>query len=397
MRPKRLLSWSVAALVVAALAWLGLRPAPVPVEVAPITRGPLRVTIDEEGETRVSERFVVSAPVSGQVLRIDLEPGDPVVARQTVVATFRPALPNPLDARARAEAESRVKVARAALERAQAIRDQARTEQQLAEADLQRQQELNAARLLPVERLDAAVANAQARTEAARAAESAVRAAQFELEAAQAVLIGGAAAVQRPRTAVTIRAPAGGVVLRRLRESEAVVAAGEPLLEIGDLGNLEVVADLLSTDAVRVSSGQPVQITGWGGTQAIKGVVRRVEPSAFTKVSALGVEEQRVNVIVAFDDPGAASKVLGDGYRVEVQIVSWEQPDVVKVPIGALFRVDDDWAAFVVAGNRAAERRVTIGHRNAVEAEVVSGLDTGDVVVVHPSDRVMDGTRVTTR
>jgi HlyD family secretion protein len=397
VRVSRLVLWSAAgvggALLIAAALW----PQPVPVDVATVARGPLRVTIDEEGETRVCERFVVSAPVAGQVLRIELEPGDAVVARTTVVATFRPALPAPLDARTRAEAEARAKAARSAVERARATRDQLQTERDLAEADLRRARELDEARLLPKDRLDAAIAAARAKADAVRAAESAVRAAQHEVEVADAALLGAAETRQRPGATMQIRAPISGIVLRRLRESEAVVAAGEPLLEIGDRRGLEIVADLLSSDAVRVAPGQRVSIEGWGGGQALGGVVRRVEPSAFTKVSALGVEEQRVNVIIAFDDPAAASASLGDAYRVEVRIVMWEGASVSKVPVSSLFRIGDDWAVFAVVEGRAVQRVVTLGPRNSLEAEVKGGLADGDLVVVHPSDAVRDGVRVAPR
>jgi HlyD family secretion protein len=389
--------WTAAALACGGLLAAALWPEPVPVDVATVSRGPLRVTIDEEGETRVCERFVVSAPLAGQVLRIELEPGDIVTARRTVVATFRPSLPHPLDARARAEAERRANVARALLDRAHATRDQLLVERDLAAADLKRSRELDAANLLPKERLDAAVAAAGAKDDAVRAAESAVRAARHEVEAAEAALLGPADALKRPTTAIELRAPVSGVVLRRHRESEAVVGAGEPLLEIGDRGSLEVVADLLSSDAVRVEGGQRVSVEGWGGTQPLSGVVRRVEPAAFTKVSALGVEEQRVNVIIAFDDPAGAAAALGDAYRVEVHIVLWEQPDVLKVPVSSLLRADGGWAVFVIAGNRATLRSVAVGQRNDIEAEVLSGLAPGDVVVVHPTDAVQPGVSIVRR
>jgi HlyD family secretion protein len=194
-----------------------------------------------------------------------------------------------------------------------------------------------------------------------------------------------------------IRAPVTGVVLRRLRESESVVPAGEPLLEIGDPKNLEIVSDLLSTDAVRISAGSLVLIEGWGGEKTLKGKVRRIEPAGFTKISALGVEEQRVNVVIDFDDAAAGQNVLGDGFRVEVRIVVWEKENVLKVPISALFRVGGEWAVYMVGNGRAARRTLTIGQRNSLEAEVLSGLQQADVVIVHPSDAVQEGVRVSAR
>ena len=390
-RPKRPLVWVFGALIVMALAF-ALRPASVPVDLAVVERGPLRVTIDEEGETRVRDRFVVSAPVAGRVLRIDLEPGDAVTAGKTALASFQPGLPALLDARTRAEAEGRVNVARAALEEARAARDRAQTERDFAESDLKRQRELDRAGLVSAEKLEAAIADARAKADALRLADSAIRTAQRGLEVAQAALVvAGGASTSSP---ILIRAPVTGVVLKRLRESESVVPAGEPLLEIGDPKNLEVVSDLLSTDAVRISTSNLVLIEGWGGEKTLKGKVRRIEPSGFTKISALGVEEQRVNVVIDFDDAAVGENTLGDGFRVEVRIVVWEKENVLKVPISGLFRLGEDWAIYVVADGRAARRTLTIGQRNSLEAEVLSGLQPGDVVIVHPSDAVENGVRV---
>jgi HlyD family secretion protein len=388
------LVWVFGALIVIALAF-ALRPGSVPVDLAVVERGLLRVTIDEEGETRVRDRFVVSAPVAGRVLRIDLEPGDAVTAGKTVLASFQPGLPALLDARTRAEAEGRVNVARAALEEARAARDRAQTERDFAESDLKRQRELDRAGLVSAEKLEAAVADARAKADALRVAESAIRTAQRGLEVAQAALVvAGSASTGSP---ILIRAPVTGVVLKRLRESESVVPAGEPLLEIGDPKNLEVVSDLLSTDAVRISTGNSVLIEGWGGEKTLKGKVRRIEPSGFTKISALGVEEQRVNVVVDFDDVAVGGNTLGDGFRVEVRIIVWEKQNVLKVPISGLFRLGEEWAVYVVTDGRAARHTLTIGQRNSLEAEVLSGLQPGDVVIVHPSDAVQEGVRVAPR
>jgi HlyD family secretion protein len=388
------LVWVFGALIVIALAF-ALRPGSVPVDLAVVERGLLRVTIDEEGETRVRDRFVVSAPVAGRVLRIDLEPGDAVSAGKTVLASFQPGLPALLDARTRAEAEGRVNVARAALEEARAARDRAQTERDFAESDLKRQRELDRAGLVSAEKLEAAIADARAKADALRVAESAIRTAQRGLEVAQAALVvAGGASTSSP---ILIRAPVTGVVLKRLRESESVVPAGEPLLEIGDPKNLEVVSDLLSTDAVRISTSNSVLIEGWGGEKTLKGKVRRIEPSGFTKISALGVEEQRVNVVIDFDDAAVGENTLGDGFRVEVRIVVWEKENVLKVPISGLFRLGENWAVYLVADGRAARRTLTLGQRNSLEAEVLSGLQPGDVVIVHPSDAVEEGVRVAPR
>jgi HlyD family secretion protein len=308
------------------------------------------------------------------------------------VAAFRPADPALLDARARAEAGAAAAAAEAAVGRARAEVQRARAALTLARSDLERDRELAREQLVAPDALEA-------RETAFREAQEAVRAAEFTLRAAEHERAMARARVAPPSGGgreIVIRAPVDGLVLRRIRESESVVAAGEPLLEIGDPKDLEVVSDLLSTDAVKVQPGSPVLIDEWGGDRVLQGRVRLVEPSGFMKLSALGVEEQRVNVIIDLADPAAAGQVLGDGYRVEVRIVIWQAPAVVKVPVSALLRRGEDWAVFVVEGGRARLRTVTVGHRNAREAEVVTGVAPGQRVVVHPSDRVQDGARVTT-
>jgi HlyD family secretion protein len=387
--------WRTAAVVlgVAAILAVALWPESVEVDVARVARAPLQVTIDEEGETRVRDRFVVSAPVAGRLQRIDLEPGDPVQRGETVVARLRPAPPALLDARTRAEAGAAVEAARAALGRSRAERARAQAASGQAASELKRQSQLAKSGIVSAEALERARTEAEAAQQAFRAAQFAVASAEHELERAQAVLLqasGGGRDIE-------LRSPVDGAVLKRFRESEAVVPTGEPLLEVGDPNDLEIVTDLLSADAVKVRPGQPVSIEQWGGDRALHGRVRRVEPSGFMKVSALGVEEQRVNVIVDFQDPGEAQQVLGDGYRVEVHIVVWEAPDVVKAPTSSLFRRGDDWAVFVVEEGRARLRPVQIGRRNGLEAQVLDGLRAGERVVVHPADTLADGQRVAPR
>lgn len=397
---KRMLAWGGVALVLLVLLGIAVAPRPVPVDLVTVERGALRVTLDHEGKTRVHDRFVVSAPVAGQVLRIELEPGDPVVAGKTVMATFEPGVPPLLDVRSRAEAEARVRAARATLDQAQAELSRAQTEQAFAQAQAERTRRLAADGIASKEALDAAEAEGRGRAEARKAAESAARAAEHELEAARAALVdggdatGGSAAPKR--AAITLRAPIDGVVLRRLHESKAVVPAGEPLLELADPADLEIVADYLSTDAVRIRPGMAVLIEQWGGG-TLRGRVQRVEPYGFLKVSALGVEEQRVNVIISFDDPRGAWKALGDGYRVEARTIVWERTDVVKAPTGALFRYGESWAVFAVEAGRARLKRVEVGQRNGLEAELLKGLSPGELVITHPSDAVRDGVRVTRR
>ena len=377
----------VAVILVAAL-W----PSAMEVDVGTVERGPMQVTIDEEGETRVRERFVVSAPVMGRVQRIELEPGDPVIRNKTVVARLMPA-PSPLiDLRSQAELSAAVEAARAALGQVRAERERAAANRTRAESTLRRLETLLKAGAISGDELEAAQTSLRGAEETLRAAEFAVARAEHELQFARARLgpsTGGGGLI-------AIVAPVDGVVLKRLRESASVVPVGEPLLEIGDPGSLEIVSDLLSTDAVRVSPGDVVMIEQFGGSHPLEGRVRRVEPSGFMKVSALGVEEQRVNVISDFaDDNGAVA--LGDGFRVEVRIVIWRDESALKVPVGSLFRRGADWALFVIENGHARMRTVQLGQRNDRDGQVLKGVSAGQRVVLHPPDTLTDGVRVTVR
>lgn len=404
------------AAVVAVLLVIALRPTPIDVELAAVTRGAMRVTVDEEGMTRIRDKFLMTAPVAGAISRIELEPGDRV-RRGDVFATIHPERPPLLDARTRAERSARVEAARAAVSAARAEEQRVAAVLAHAQSELRRARPLNKAGAIADAELDTYETQARSAEEAHRAASAAVAQAASELEAARAALVDDASPVglgtngkrggeepaaasrvgARAGRAVPVRIPVDGVVLRRLRESESVVPAGEGLLEVGDPQRLEVVADFLSTDAVRIPAGAAVIVDQWGGGRSLDGRVRRVEPSGFTKVSALGVEEQRVNVIVDFTDPVEAWQALGDGFRVEVRAVLWEAPDVLKAPVGSLFRQGEAWAVYVERDGRAERRTVTIGHRNDREAELTAGLSEGDRVVMHPSDSLTTGSRVTPR
>ena len=379
-------------LIVTAIVAAALWPEAAEVDLATVARGPMEVTLDEEGETRVRERFVVSAPVSGRLQRITHEPGDAVTSG-TVVARLIPAAAPLLDPRTQAELSAALDATRAALGQAQAERARAATALARARTSERRQAELVKGGAIAPDAFDEAQSATRAAEEALRAADFAVARAENEVQLARARLQPSAAGGR----IVDVVAPVDGIILKRLRESEAVVPVGEPLLEIGDAGELEVVADLLSTDAVRVRAGAPVRIEQWGGGHALDGRVRRVEPSGFMKVSALGVEEQRVNVLIDFVDATGAVRALGDGYRVEVRIVIWREDDVVKVPVGALFRRGEGWAAFVVSDGHAQVQTVDIGQRNAVDAQIVKGLAPGQQVVVHPPDTLTDGARIANR
>ena len=383
------------AAVVVALGAVALWPQAVTIDAGTVTRGRLVVTVDEEGETRLHHRFAVSAPVAGRVLRIELHPGDEVERNKTIVARIRADAPALLDVRTRAEAEAVLAAAQSAVGRARAEEQRARASFELATSDLKRERGLAESGLTTQQSLEAKQTAVVTAEEGLRAAECAAAAAGAGLEQARARL--------RPSTLeaggriLPVLAPVDGVVLRRFRESESVVPAGEPLVEIGDPSHLEIVSDLLSTDAVKVKPGMRVSVEEWGGGQPLGARVERVEPFGFTKVSALGVEEQRVNVIIDLDDDRAAWKAMGDGYRVEVRIAVWEAESVVKVPTSALFREGQQWAVYVVEGGRARSATVQLGQRTNTEAEVLGGLQEGQQVVLHPPDTLTDAARVTVR
>ena len=383
----------LAVLVVAGIAVMAMWPESMEVDVATVTQGPLQVTIDEEGETRVRQRFVVSAPVSGRLQRIELEPGDQVYRGRTVLARLTPAESPLIDPRTRGELSAASEAARAAVGQAQAERDRAATALARARTTLERREELAKGGAIARDEVEAAQTAVRAAEEAQRAAQFTVERVEYELQLARARLQAPASG-GRP---VDVIAPVDGVVLKRLRESEAIVPPGEPLLELGDPGRIEIVADLLSTDAVRVPQGAAVLVEQWGGPQPLEGRVRRVEPSGFMKVSALGVEEQRVNVVVDVDDVPEMAKRLGDGYRVEIRVVVWEGADVVKVPVGTLFRRGDQWAVFVIENGMARVQPVQLGQRNDIEGEITSGLSPGQTLVLHPPDTLTEGARVTVR
>jgi len=383
------------AVVIAGLIVIVLWPATLPVDVASVSRGPLVVTVDEEGVTRVRDRFIVSAPVSGRVLRIELEPGDRVTRGQ-VVARVRAEAPPLLDARSRAEAEAVVESARAALGRARAEEQRAKATLDQTRRDLTRVRGLAEDSIVTRQELEAHEADVHVAQETANAAAFAVRAATSELQRAEARL--APSRLEAPGRVVSVTAPVDGVVLKRVRESETVVPAGDPLVEIGDHARLEIVSDLLSADAVRVKAGARAIVEQWGGETPLAARVRRIEPSGFMKVSALGVEEQRVNVVLDFVEPSPAARAsLGDGYRVEVRVVIWESQNVVKVPTSALFRHGEQWAVYVMDGGRARRTLVKLGHQTGQYAEVTSGLAEGARVVLHPGDTLVDGARVRER
>ena len=397
MPTRRSIALALFAIVTAAGLFWGFRSQPVAVEIGLVTRAPLAVTVEEEGRTRVRDRFELSAPVPGFVRRLTLDVGDSVIRGQ-VLAELEPLRSTVLDPRARAEAEARVASAEYALQAAEQHAAAAAAEASRAQNEFERRRKLCESGCISKEELDTAELLARRTAAERRSAEFAIEVARFELEAARTTLSYSAAQpVATPLERVEIRAPVAGRVLRLARRSEGVVAAGETLVEIGDPAALEVEVDVLSSDAVRIAPGTLVRLARWGGDADLVGRVRVVEPAGFTKVSALGVEEQRVWVIVDISSPPEQWQRLGDGYRVEAAFVLWQGQDVLQVPAGALFRHGEGWAVFVVEDDRAVRREVSIGHRSAEAAQVINGLTSGERVILHPSNRVDDGTRVRER
>ena len=382
---KRLLWIVPAAAIAAALVW-AFWPKPVAVEVASVTRGPFEVTVTQPGRSRVKDRFVISAPVGGRLLRPSLHTGDRVSCGQ-VLLRIVPLEPPLLDARTRAQAEARVRASEAARAQAASQREAVRGLLEFARAEVQRQKQLAAAGSSAPRALEVAQLDERSRGKELTSAEAGLQVASYELQQARAALL-RLTTPGRAGESVDVEAPIAGVVLRVLQESEAPVAPGAPLVELGDLSQLEALVELLTQDAVRVAQGAQVLIERWGGPRPLAARVRRVEPSGITKISALGVEEQRVGVVVDLDDPPPE---LGDGFRVEARITLYSAPDRVQVPAGALFRSDGDWAVFRADGGRLQLRKVEIGERSDTAAEIRSGLVPGDRVVVHPGDRVRDG------
>lgn len=371
-------------------------PKPVVVETAAVQPADLEVTVDEYGRTRVKDRYVISAPLTGNLARLELEPGDEVKPGD-VVARIVPLTAPLLDARTRREAEARVRGAEAARSQARAQIERARTAEAFAKTQAERTRALVSSGVAVAAELDRAALEERAREAERTSAEFGAKVADHELTMARAALEAFRGA-RRPRAdeQLVVPSPVRGRVLRVIQQSEGVVQAGAALVELGDPSALEIVVDVLTSDAVRIPPSARARIVRWGG-EPLDGRVRLVEPSAFTRLSALGVEEQRVNAVIDLDSPYDAWRALMDGFRVEARIVVWSGESVLAVPASALFRRGDGFAVFVVRGERAAAVRVEIGRQNGLLAEVTGGLQAGDRVVVHPSDRVVDGVRVEAR
>ena len=386
---KKTIIYGVVLLAAAAGIVFLFMPSPVDVDVAAVTNGPMMVTVDEDGETRAHDRFVVSAPVAGRVSRIELHEGDPVKQRQVVAQIW----PLPLSARERDEQLARIASAQALKKEADEQVRRANTEHDQAMRERNRVAKLVRDGFVSPQAAEKAIVAEITSANVLDAAKFRARAAQAELRAAQAAKL-AISAKPGSRAVVKLESPVNGKVLRIPEKSERVVPAGEPLLIVGDAQDLEIVIDFLSTEAVKIKPGMPVLIEGWGGEQPLQARVRVIEPYAFTKISALGVEEQRVNVIADFV---GSHDALADAFRVEARVVIWQANNVLKAPASVLFRRQNGWAAFVPENGRAKLRSVETGRRTAFDVEVLGGLQAGETVIVHPSNDIDDGTRVKVR
>lgn len=382
-RAKRWLPWLGAAVLVA-LIIIGFIPRPIPVEITRVTQGKLRATVNEEGKTRIKQRYVLSAPVTGHLRRIPFKAGAEVAAGKTVVAVIDPVAPAMLDARNRALAEARRDTAAANL-------DRAREQQRFAASELKRVEKLFVEKSISQQDQENAQWREISAAKELTAAESSLRQAEAELKEFPVVGGGTTNVVRAP---VEVTSPTSGRILHVFEESTRVVAAGTALLDVGDPADLEAVIEVLSRDGAGIPPGAKVELEQWGGGEVLQAKVRLVEPAAFLKISALGVEEQRVNVVVDFVTPYEQRRNLGDNFRVEARIVIWESDNTLKLPAGALFRRGQNWAAFVLANGRAELRRVQVGRTSGIEMQILDGLKDGEEVILYPGDRVKAGQRV---
>jgi HlyD family secretion protein len=396
-RKKRVRWLSIAVgLLVLGLFVAAIMPKRLQVDMVSVERGDLLVTVDEDGQTRVKDRYVVDAPLDGHVGRIDLRAGDPV-EEGAVVARIVPLNPPLLDARTKAEARARLEAAKAAKRHALSAISRAEASMQLASLEAERQAALGPSGATSIQAIEQAEYDLRGKREALTSARFAARVAEHEARVAEAALGRLGPQGVKGDEQMDVFAPVAGQVLNVYRKSEGVVRSGAHLIEVGDPQALEIVVDVLTSDAVGIRRGAVTIIDRWGGKTPLRAHVRTVEPSAFTRVSALGVDEQRVNVIIDLDDPPEVWSELGDGYRVEARIVVEQAKEVIKVDDSAVFRHGDGWAVYRVDDGRAVLTPIEIGARNGLEVEVVEGLDADTLVIVHPGDQVEDGRRVRPR
>ena len=387
------LSWIAVLIGAAAVVAWWLMPPAVLVETAPVTTGRFTATVDEDGKTRIRERYIVAAPLAGQSTRVHLKTGDAVKAGD-VIGSIQPAPPAFLDPRSRREAEERLGAAEAARERTRATLERAQAQAAQAQTDLERTRQLAQRGVATAQALERDELSARVADRELRAAEFLDHASEHDLGQAKAVLARYGRGENASDESWIVTAPVSGVILKVIQESETVVAAGAPLMEIGDPHDLEVVVDVLSTYVVEIKPGAAVRIEHWGGPDVLAGRVRRVEPEAFTKISTLGVEEQRVNVIVDLVSPPESVAGLGDGYRVDARITVFSRDDAIVVPAGAVFRSGDTSSVYVVKNGRAEMRPVAVVRRAERSVAVASGVAPGDVVIIYPSDKIRPGVRI---
>jgi HlyD family secretion protein len=393
---RQALVWLLGLGLVAALI-AGFRPRPIEVETAIVAIGPMQVSVLEEGKTRIRHRHVISPPVAGMLERIPLRAGDKIEAGKTVLATLHPAPANFLDPRAKAEAEARVLAAQANQQLRTAQRDRAQSALELAHTEKKRNQQLLRSGAISQREMDLASNQVDLLERELRAAGFAVQVSEYELAQARAAArqaSGPEAAVEGP---LVLKAPVSGFVLTVMEESARAVTPGLALMEVGDPNDLEAEIELLSSDAVSVQPGAEVSIEKWGGESPLRGRVSVIEPGGYTKFSALGVEEQRVKVRVDFLETPPDGKWLGDRYRVEARIRTWQADAVMQVPSGALFRRGEDWMTFLFDDGQARAIKVTTQHNNGITAEITGGLGAGQIVLLHPPDKVVDGSAVVMR
>lgn len=372
-------------------------PTPISVDSAAVRRGDMIVTVSAEGKTRVKEQYELVAPIAGKLLRLTLKAGDPVIANETVVFTIEPPQPQFHDSRSNAELEAKLRAAEAAHDHAAAELERAKADNEFAKREMERAKDLSHIGAVSDRVLQQTERDAKVREAAVQVAENIVKQRVSEVELARASLT-GPGSLEGPNTvhALEVRSPINGRVLNVLKESEMIVNPGMPIVQLGDIGNLEVMLEMLSEDAVKVQEGAKASLEGWGG-QGLTAKVRRVEPAGFTKISALGIEEQRVRVLLDFLDPPSQWQPLGAGYRISAKIGVWSAEGVLKVPLGGLFRDGNRWACYLIRNGAAELVHLTIGHLNDAEAEVLEGAKEGDLVILHPSDRIAGGIPVRSR
>lgn len=364
------------------------------VEVATVTRGPMKVTVEDDGITRIHDVYTVSAPVNGLVERIEMEAGDTVAANETVVARMRAVDPGFLDLRTANERRAALDAAQAAQAQAQAVVTQQQAQLNLAKIELKRIQALFDKGYATAAQLDQARTTESTLQSSLAMAEAALKQRSFDVKTAQASLIEPGHEDMSDHSQVDVRSPVSGRVLKIMEKSEQVVAAGTPLMELGNPRDLEIVIDFLSRDAVKITPGDAAEIERWGGPGILNGKVERVEPFGFLKVSSLGIEEQRVNVIIQITDPYEKWSKLGHGYQVDAAVVLWKDDNALRIPISALFRQGTDWATFVDDDGRARLQTVKVGQMNADYAQVLDGIKPGEQVIINPSNQITDGSRV---